>query len=267
MGEAVAGPAGAIVGGIAGAVAGAVKAGNAKSVPLSQVNTAPPVVDATGKPVPGSGYIPLPSPKTITDWWQSHAPTWLGGLPAANAQTMRQLNPVISGLEKAGWSPTIAAGIAANVLRESGGRPNAVGDNGQAFGLAQWHADRQALFKKVFGHDIKTATVEEQTKFIDYELHHNEKVAGAALERLAKRTALSDQERAARAAAIISKYYERPAKTGEEMDKRAQLAAQINRSMKKTPVTNATQHKPAQVTVRNLTGGNVVVSVGALSGV
>jgi hypothetical protein len=38
-----------------------------------------------------------------------------------------------------GWNPAQAAGLAANVRAESGFNPNAVGDNGAAYGIAQWH--------------------------------------------------------------------------------------------------------------------------------
>jgi hypothetical protein len=75
-----------------------------------------------------------------------------------------------------------------------------VGDGGQARGIAQWHPDRQADFAKMFGHDIKQSTLEEQLKFIDYELKNTEKNAGDKL-----RQAKS----AAQAAQLVDKLYER----------------------------------------------------------
>ena len=47
-----------------------------------------------------------------------------------------------------GWSPEQAAGIVGNLQTESGLKTNALGDNNQAYGIAQWHPDRQANFKK-----------------------------------------------------------------------------------------------------------------------
>lgn len=80
-----------------------------------------------------------------------------------------------------GWSKDQAAGIVGNLLGESSLNPKAVGDGGKAFGIAQWHQDRQDLFKKVFKKDIKESTFLEQLEFVQYELEHNEKKAGDAL--------------------------------------------------------------------------------------
>lgn len=50
-----------------------------------------------------------------------------------------------------GYSPAGAAGIVANLKTESGYKTTAVGDNGQARSLAQWHPDRyNALVKQGF---------------------------------------------------------------------------------------------------------------------
>lgn len=45
--------------------------------------------------------------------------------------------------EKYGLPPVAAAGVVGNLYQESGFRPNAVGDNGTAFGMGQWRGDRQ----------------------------------------------------------------------------------------------------------------------------
>ncbi|MEB2544080.1 phage tail tip lysozyme [Burkholderia cenocepacia] len=58
-----------------------------------------------------------------------------GKNPKAHAVALRMMSM--------GWSQAAASGIAANLWRESGFDPNAVGDNGNAFGVAQWHGDRQ----------------------------------------------------------------------------------------------------------------------------
>lgn len=121
-----------------------------------------------------------------------------------------------------GWSPAQAAGITANLMAESGGNMRAVGDNGQAFGLAQWHKDRQQAFARQFGHDMQTATLGEQLAFVQYELTQgSEKAAGDALRRATS---------AAQAGAIVSRQYERPADATGEAARRgnaAQLLAGI----------------------------------------
>lgn len=101
-----------------------------------------------------------------------------------------------------GWTQEQAEGIAANLEQESGFKANAEGDGGQAYGLAQWHPDRQAEFAKQYGKDIRNSTGAEQLEFIQHELTKgNERAAGKSL-----RTATSSYD----AAAIVSREYERP---------------------------------------------------------
>lgn len=115
-----------------------------------------------------------------------------------------------------GWSREQAAGLAANIKRESAFRPDAVGDNGKAYGIGQWHPDRQAEFKKKFGKPIQGSTLEEQMAFMHYELTQgNERKAG---------NILRGTTGAAEAAAAVSTHYERPADKVGEAAKRGQLA-------------------------------------------
>ena len=115
-----------------------------------------------------------------------------------------------------GWTREQAAGLAANIKRESAFRPDAVGDGGKAYGIAQWHPDRQAEFKKKFGKDIQGSSMEEQMAFMHYELTQgNERKAG---------NVLRGTSNAAEAAAAVSSHYERPADKAGEAAKRGQLA-------------------------------------------
>jgi hypothetical protein len=116
-----------------------------------------------------------------------------------------------------GWTREQAEGVAANLDQESGFKANAEGDGGQAYGLAQWHPDRQAEFAKQYGKDIRKSTGAEQLEFINHELTRgNEKAAGGKL-----RTATSAYD----AASIVSREYERPADKEGEADRRGQAAA------------------------------------------
>lgn len=117
-----------------------------------------------------------------------------------------------------GWTKEQAAGIVSNLEAESKFKTNAVGDKGQAYGIAQWHPDRQKMFAKRFGKDIRQASFEEQLEFVNYELQTNEKAAGDKL-----RNAKSPED----AGAIISRHYERPAKKDIEASVRAQSARNI----------------------------------------
>jgi hypothetical protein len=118
-----------------------------------------------------------------------------------------------------GWTKEQAAGLAANIKTESDFSPSAVGDSGQAYGLAQWHPDRQAEFKKKFGKDIKGSSLEDQLAFMHYELTAgNEQGAG---NRLKKATSAAD------AAGTVSRYYERPRDADGEAAKRGALASRM----------------------------------------
>ncbi len=112
-----------------------------------------------------------------------------------------------------GWSKEQAAGIVGNLVAESNLKTDAVGDGGKAYGIAQWHADRQARFKQVYGKDIRQSNINEQMEFVDWELRNSEKSAG---DKLKGATSASD------AAFLVDKYYERSA--GFHRKKRMDLA-------------------------------------------
>lgn len=103
-----------------------------------------------------------------------------------------------------GWTKEQAAGIVGNLQAESGRDLNidAVGDGGKAYGIAQWHPDRQNNFKQLFGKDIRQSSLGEQLAFVQWELENTEKRAGSML---------SNARTAEEAAVIFDKYYERSA--------------------------------------------------------
>jgi len=117
-----------------------------------------------------------------------------------------------------GWTPAQAAGIVANLQAESGLRPDAVGDGGQAYGVAQWHSDRQANFQTFTGRAIRGSTGDQQLSFVQHELSSTE--AGAA-HRLRTTNSAYD------AGATISRYYERPRDREIEAARRGRRAQQI----------------------------------------
>ncbi|HEX4268879.1 MAG TPA: phage tail tip lysozyme [Steroidobacteraceae bacterium] len=126
-----------------------------------------------------------------------------------------------------GWSKLQAAGIVANLSAESGLGAGARGDavmtaNGVeygAYGLAQWHKDRQAKFQQRYGHSMQSGSYQEQLDFVQWELTHTELRAGNAL-----KAATS----AAAAARAVSLYYERPAGGIAEANRRAAAAVNIS---------------------------------------
>lgn len=166
------------------------------------------VMDGDGKPYSESGNatVAAPSGSILSD-----------GSPAQREKQAQRY------FVAQGWSTSQAAGIVANLKRESSFNPQAVGDGGKALGIAQWHPDRQAEFKRAFGKDIKNSSFEDQLAFVQYELTQGrEKAAG---DKLRKATTARD------AGAIVSQYYERPAAQGSEAAYRGDMAANAGASV------------------------------------
>jgi len=101
-----------------------------------------------------------------------------------------------------GWTKEQAAGIVGNLQAESGAnmKTDALGDNGKAYGIAQWHPDRQAKFKDVYGKDIRQSGFKEQLEYVNWELNNTERKAGDRL----RQTSTAEE-----AAAVVDKFYER----------------------------------------------------------
>lgn len=94
-------------------------------------------------------------------------------------------------------------GIMRALYDESRLSPNSVGDSGLAYGIAQWHPDRQANFRRWAGHDIRGSSRQEQLEFVNYELTQGmERSAGDKIAH-----AQNEDE----AYQMAKKYYERPA--------------------------------------------------------
>lgn len=154
--------------------------------------------------------------------------------------------------ESRGWSHAQALGIAANLQAESGVDPTAEGDNGQAYGIAQWHKDRQAAFQKWAGNWIGNSTLEQQLGFVDYELRNGgESQAGAALSK-----ATTPEQ----AADVVSRLYERPTNVEGEAAARAQFAGQLSGIYGPSSIVQANQPAP-DPTQASLGPGESVVKV------
>ena len=176
----------------------------------------------------------------IADWLQGQPPP---GAPAGSPfgesprgpEGVRQTSAAVHAaaqqaltyFQSRGWSKAQAAGIVANLQYESAFNARAVGDNGQARGVAQWHPDRQRDFAQWAGHDLSRSTREEQLAFVQYELTQGHRqFAGAMLKHA--RTARD-------AGAIISRQYEAPAAGDMNADARGNLAEQIARMTPDAP--------------------------------
>lgn len=119
-----------------------------------------------------------------------------------------------------GWSRAAATGIASNLNSESKFDHKAVGDGGAAYGIAQWHPDRQAAFKAWAGKDIKGSSLQDQLAFVQYELTQG---ADAGARRAGQK--LKGENDPYNAGVIFSGLYERPADTYGQAHARGQQAA------------------------------------------
>jgi Phage tail lysozyme len=150
----------------------------------------------------------LPAPTSTAQALERYTGIKLPGSGQSKPASSPEVGQRMMGyFEGQGWTHAQAAGIIANLDRESGLTADREGDfdkngkNPQAYGLGQWHPDRQANFAKWAGHDIKGSTLDEQMKFVQYELTHGEKAAGDVLH-TAPNAALSGY--------VVNSEYERP---------------------------------------------------------
>lgn len=137
----------------------------------------------------------------------------VGGVPGNNGKN--KASQAIDFFVSKGYSADEAKAITANLQGESSFDEKAVGDGGKAYGLAQWHPDRQAQFRKLFNKDIRAATFQEQLEFVDWELRNTHQ---KALREMRKARTLSDKTGA------ITRHYEIPADITGASAKRAQIA-------------------------------------------
>ncbi len=154
--------------------------------------------------------------------------------------------------KKGGFTQEEAFAIVGNLKQETTGYdPKAVGDGGHAYGLAQWHEDRQANFRKQFGIDIKDSRFSDQLDFIAWELR------GTHSRAYRKMQEASD---VAGKAAAFSQYYEAPRDVEVEKARRAKLATQVMQNNlypagynpSDIPVASTTTHQ-SEVNIQNLT--------------
>lgn len=112
-------------------------------------------------------------------------PTYAGRTPST-AEQQERAGQLRDALMAAGYTEAQAAGIAANIRRESRFDPNARGDPdahgvNQAVGLGQWHPDRVRAIMDGSGIDVRSAGFADQVRALIWELSHSEGAAGQAI--------------------------------------------------------------------------------------
>lgn len=162
--------------------------------------------------------------------------TWLLGLFANktdvkigdfnNPEVRKNLDTIYKILttndENGVFSPNQAEGILGSLYDESVLNPNAIGDNGKAYGIAQWHPDRQAKFLQYMGKPIQNSSVEEQTKFLKHELKNDYKGTYRSLHKTENRET----------AGYITRFnYEGPSDTARNSEKSAKTAEIVHQAL------------------------------------
>lgn len=146
-------------------------------------------------------------------------PSWMS---KAKAELTPDASDAIAKFEKMGWSRAQAVGIVNNLQAESGGKLDhrAVGDNGTAFGVAQWRNERVDMFKQVMGVALSQSTRDQQYAFVDWELRNTHKAAGDKLK------AAKSVEDASR---VVTTDFEFPAQKEKKAEERAAVATELAR--------------------------------------
>nr|WP_314659104.1 phage tail tip lysozyme [uncultured Pseudomonas sp.] len=213
-------------------------------------NGAPPVPGSPGGPGPKGGpgsppWIPIAASTTAVGLLAAlYSPSLNDGEDDEVAK-IRMKNggadgagPVIDYLRSKGLSGTLAKGIAANVQAESGFDPKAVGDGGKAYGLLQWHPDRQANFSAYLGKDIRDSSWQEQ---LDFAVH--EVTKGKERKNWAN---VENSQSPSEAAYNYSKYVIRPDKEEERAQERAKIAAGFGAPASQAPTRELDLSDPDQ---------------------
>lgn len=145
----------------------------------------------------------------------------------SSADRMASARDVQQFFMRDGYTGKQAAGFVANLAREDDDfDPAKEGDNGTAYGIGQWHKDRQEDFRRVMGRDIRGSSRDDQLRFMKWELDNRSYLGGNEI-----RHAQSPSQ----AAALASSYYFRPGLTRadqlREMSNRAGLGEDWYRTL------------------------------------
>jgi hypothetical protein len=161
------------------------------------------VIDEMFKDYPQEEYQPEYKPS-----YQEYQPSYNQPQRRASDTTGQYMHNY---LQSKGLPSNVAAAILGNLHQESGLNPNAVGDNGASYGLAQWQGNRRKQLHQRYG---LNPSVEQQLDFLVSEPGESK-----VLEQMRN---LSPEE----GAMLFAKKYERPNPKYAHYDKRQQFASQ-----------------------------------------
>ena len=171
-----------------------------------------------GKEIQGAVGILNTEPKGKTRETRGGQPPRGRGRGRGTGPVIESGNFVVDGLVARGMPQHIAEGFAMNVKDESNFNPTAVGDNGNAYGLAQWNGPRKRALETYaasVGGDVSDPEV--QMDFLMHELETNEAGSWAKIQ---------GATTAGEAAALIVDHFERPAESHRARREAAYLGGQ-----------------------------------------
>lgn len=140
-------------------------------------------------------------------------------------ETESRFKGFVSFLQGKGLTRAQAVGWASRLKIESQFNERAEGDSGLAYGIGQWHPDRQARFRELYGKDIHEASLQEQYQFAYDEAKKYERPAYEKITQ--SRTAFE-------AGVATSRFLERPGKDDQartwEAKRTGELSARVDRN-------------------------------------
>jgi Phage tail lysozyme len=152
-------------------------------------------------------------------------------------------NKIVAGLMQLGvTNPEAIAGFMGGIYGESRFNPSASNQlGGGHYGIAQWGKTRQADFERLFGKPIQQSTIDEQVRFMQYELQNKE--SGTLRQLLAAKT----REEGVRANLGFERYDTNmtDAQRKAELDRRLTYANQIRVDVTSTAGSDITANAKA----------------------
>ena len=154
--------------------------------------------------------------KLFPDNWLARFGNYIGG---GLYESIHRSEAAVRQFEDMGWTHAQAAGIVANLSAESALNPTAVGDGGNAVGIAQWHADRFAgLQRWAASNNLDPSALDTQLKYVNVEARSDPQLM--AMMRAAGNAGTAGE--------IFSRYYERPADADAEAIRRGNAAVTLS---------------------------------------
>lgn len=148
----------------------------------------------------------------------------VGAPPIPKAESLALARQAVNFFMSKGYPQVSALTIVASLYVESGLNIGAVGDNGHALGLAQWHSDRRGPIEKHFGKSLSNMTFQEQLAAVDWEMQTDPNGAARGAGKLLMKATSIEQ-----AADIVVNKYERPADRAGNQKRRGAQAYEFQR--------------------------------------